>query len=790
MFSQMILTKVQALLDSVTCCPDHVTSLITILGSCGHCLQSSCKVIQVVLSYGNTFNTTPHLVHILHTATRTAIRNRVMCKEVIDELLDYLTIHTDRVEIQETCLECLLQLAQRVSHAWTNTQSNHLLKFCIDQKNNEKLFGQSVRVASYLPVSSVFGSPEAAPDDSMDTGTGSESSKELVKAVMEICEEYCFTKEGYSVVHALNLYAKFAEFDDFIPVFEYTLGNSLQNGSQNSEAFICSCLDVLSQILDSANLCSISIYRSLTKALTTQIVDSSSNSANSFELLSFKSYKCLMLWLERFIDECRKLYERNHSNEKLVTTLKKNVSEITSSLKNVNVSNLPEGLLPTLVAVYFSSSFFHQNQTNQSQWIEAIISKCTNNWVLYKVSRNLMRYGQYESAHELISNILGESRSSKSISWMKVLNFLCIAEKELPNSEDRDFELVLKNYHMALRLLSSFQTKMANQEFQRTFLRLRFEFLDVCDQVLSWVTMARMFQFDDASEYQNNTLGALSQSLHHQWSQLKKVSLSYEELQRSIIDSDHSTRVLLSELQTQCRLLSMSMHALFLHGVASSIRLPEDHEIAEKKILEAKICERVIKSKSQNSWHRLDCLFEVTEWVLQTPLRLPRFFLQCLRSTSVQLITSITQSLSGEATTVFAGDNLTFKTEGVVSQVMSRDKDNGDNRKRATQLTVKRCKVIYQVKLLQAASSRSVAVSKIGFWSSVGDSLMAPSDITDTVRVDRKGYFLSTVLIKPPLPGKYQVQLTLKLMEGDSDIEWNYNLVETVLLKAIDKNIR
>ena len=64
-------------------------------------------------------------------------------------------------------------------------------------------------MASYLPVSSVFGSPEAAPDDSMDTGTGSESSKELVKAVMEICEEYCFTKEGYSVVHALNLYAKF-----------------------------------------------------------------------------------------------------------------------------------------------------------------------------------------------------------------------------------------------------------------------------------------------------------------------------------------------------------------------------------------------------------------------------------------------------------------------------------------------------------------------------------------------------------------------------------------------------
>merc|ERR1712226_888159 len=73
MFSAMIVSKVQALLDSVNCCPDHIVSLITILGSCGHDLESSTKVLQVVTSYANTFNTTPHLVHIINTATSTAI---------------------------------------------------------------------------------------------------------------------------------------------------------------------------------------------------------------------------------------------------------------------------------------------------------------------------------------------------------------------------------------------------------------------------------------------------------------------------------------------------------------------------------------------------------------------------------------------------------------------------------------------------------------------------------------------------------------------------------------------
>ena len=81
-------------------------------------------------------------------------------------------------------------------------------------------------------------------------------------------------------------------------------------------------------------------------------------------------------------------------------------------------------------------------------------------------------------------------------------------------------------------------------------------------------------------------------------------------------------------------------------------------------------------------------------------------------------------------------------------------------------------------------ASRSIN-AKLGLWS-----YSAPSDICDVVHVDKKGYFFSTVLIKPPIPGKYEVRITLKLIEEASDIEWNHNLVESVLLKAIDKNSR
>ena len=106
---------------------------------------------------------------------------------------------------------------------------------------------------------------------------------------------------------------------------------------------------------------------------------------------------------------------------------------------------------------------------------------------------------------------------------------------------------------------------------------------------------------------------------------------------------------------------------------------------------------RMCSFQSQDSPLRLECLNTIIELILQCSLEMPRFFLQCRRCTSVQLLTSITQNLSGEPTTVFAGENLTFKTEGVVTQKLSKNEIDQDS-ETVQRLSVKRCRVIYQVK--------------------------------------------------------------------------------------------
>ncbi|XP_075244740.1 integrator complex subunit 7-like [Convolutriloba macropyga] len=783
MFSAMIISKIQALLDSVTCCPDHIVSLISILGNCGHDLESSSKVVQVVLSYANTFNTTPHLLHIVNTASETAIRNRVMCNEVIDEVLDHLVIHDKRPAVQQTSLACLLKFAQRVPHAWTNEQSNYLLKYTIGQKENDNLFGHCMKVVASLPSSVVFNVTPETTEDAMEVdqnnkkiGVTAKDATEVVKSLMEICEEYCYTKESSSIVAALNFYAKYAEFDDFIPTFEYTVSQLMQSSTENRERLTHECLDVLSQIMESS-LSTYNTYHMLCKVLANQIVQNTRS-----EIISLKSFKELVLWLQCFIGRCRKIYEQSHANEKLTLSLKKNLQELSATLQDVDLKNFPNQLIPNLIAVFCSCYFVNPCENKARAWIETVSLNCPNKWNLYQVARNLLRYGMYAEAKPLLKDIHGECRSSRSLNWIAILLHICDAESIMSDNENRDFDIALESYQCALRVISSYPTKLANQEFQRTFLRLRSEFLDVCSQVQKWVFMGKLFSFDEFDGPQNSaTLGPMADSLLLQWRQLKVIASSYEELQRSIIDADLTTRQIICDLQTQCRLLSLSMYALFLPTVMSVIRLPEEHEVTEKGMLEAKVCEMVLKAKSQDAPLRLECLNAIIELILQCSLEMPRFFLQCRRCTSVQLLTSITQNLSGEPTTVFAGENLTFKTEGVVTQKLSKDEHDQDS-ETVQRLSVKRCRVIYQVKLVQA--SRSIN-AKLGLWS-----YSAPSDICDVVHVDKKGYFFSTVLIKPPIPGKYEVRITLKLIEEASDIEWNHNLVESVLLKAIDKNSR
>ena len=77
------------------------------------------------------------------------------------------------------------------------------------------LFKNSVKVMEVLPVDLVLeedqsNGAEVTPNGS-DAGNGLSppKSKQLMKELMEICENYCFTKSGDGVVESLRLYLKY-----------------------------------------------------------------------------------------------------------------------------------------------------------------------------------------------------------------------------------------------------------------------------------------------------------------------------------------------------------------------------------------------------------------------------------------------------------------------------------------------------------------------------------------------------------------------------------------------------
>ena len=75
-----------------------------------------------------------------------------------------------------------------------------------------------MKVVASLPSSVVFKVTPETTEDAMEVdqnnkkfGVEAKDATEIVKSLMEICEEYCYTKESPSIVAALNFYAKYGK---------------------------------------------------------------------------------------------------------------------------------------------------------------------------------------------------------------------------------------------------------------------------------------------------------------------------------------------------------------------------------------------------------------------------------------------------------------------------------------------------------------------------------------------------------------------------------------------------
>ena len=280
-----------------------------------------------------------------------------------------------------------------------------------------------------------------------------------------------------------------AEFDDFIPTFEFTLKDVLKS-SEDGDLLICKCLAVLHQVLQ-IEQCSLSVYGRLSLVLVNQLCDASPSAS---EVTCARILRSILLWAKTLIDKCQSMLEDNPFDSKLQTSFKQFSSQLKQKFSQIKLKNFPESLLPTLVSTYLSCEFCSGNDEILclNSWLDEVFARCSNQWTAYKIVRNLLACGQFSPTETVVKSLIENCQNVKFLSWLKVLLLIVLSEKCLSEREhSRNFGQMLCDYDSAVRLLSSYTSTMVNEQFQRTFVQLRFEFLDLCKQITEWIFWAQ-----------------------------------------------------------------------------------------------------------------------------------------------------------------------------------------------------------------------------------------------------------------------------------------------------------
>ena len=247
----------------------------------------------------------------------------------------------------------------------------------------------------------------------------------------------------------------------------------------------------------------LSVFGQLCLVLLTQFI-TNVNTLPENTVLKQPSVDCLksfLTWTKCFADKCSTIVDKSASERRKIGVSWKNLrSTIWDKFEKLAVHKMPSSLLSTLVSVRFSICSKEEfkgdsDALREENWLDLVLLSCPNKWVLYKIVRNLMRYGQFSVARYLLSSLIEDCQQSKTLSWFKILALICKCESNVLDEKQRNFQQILIDYHACVRIIEA-QPRLnrSNAEFQKKFTSLRFQFLHVCNQILDVVFWAKTFQ--------------------------------------------------------------------------------------------------------------------------------------------------------------------------------------------------------------------------------------------------------------------------------------------------------
>uniref|UniRef100_A0A0A9W714 Integrator complex subunit 7 n=2 Tax=Lygus hesperus TaxID=30085 RepID=A0A0A9W714_LYGHE len=326
-----------------------------------------------------------------------------------------------------------------------------------------------------------------------------------------------------------------------------------------------------------------------------------------------------------------------------------------------------------------------------SQWIgihqSAIDSALeqTDFWAHYKIARAAARYGNFEVAANIWSNLKGKVSSEHLHFWLTALVHISQAEATLSSKGtllDR-LSASLTYYHKCIAALRAGSSPTNTLAFQCEYSTLRCELLQC---FLQLVSCCHSLCFAPppaiAVAIVNNTRDEL-QRCGHVTNQLRKCAKEFKtcgemywKLYQSAFDADPVSLTNIQIMQHICMLMAHSIDSsaqLNYQGDEPALNLSsQDMSLESQLMLEvcknASLLTKHLDPQLKNvvSHQHVECLMGQVEVFLKSPLCLPRYFFQVLQSTSVKLAVSPQPRVSGEWITVTSGSQLAVKVEGVI----------------------------------------------------------------------------------------------------------------------------
>lgn len=668
-FASNICSKIGEMIQGLATPVEIKLQLLSVFQHMHHDGQTIAQVWKVCTELLPGYPSQQFVVCTLHTLTQLASSSITYIPQQVDLLINYLK-NDPRVCVKTHALRDMKQLANKGAHLWSADNVEELVRYALATP----YLGLKCEVFSVLVALS-----KSVAVDKFELSGGSD--------VLLLCQDCIFHDNVKLAATSVELLTQITihVFQEDIVVQGIDLIQEVSSALETLLLIICTKCDSnesLLQPLMACLQCVVSICDvnpdSCIQFVDTlgSLVDRSSDACimplcATLCALGNKRAGVMVCWQQDLISKIREL-----SSQPVVTKEQAKIIVMVCTL-----------LFQTSIDKQWSP----QDDAAVTKGIEFV-----DLWSSYKIARQATRYGQYQFALKIFSNLCNRVSSEHLHFWLVSLSEMsqaeyCIQQKAVKNNLDVEEYLpkAISHYMKAISALKAATSPLHSLTFQCEYARLRSEVLQAhlqlqlaCSCVKTSPPPAIAASVAAATRDELQKCGRVVTQIRKCAKEFRSLADQYGALYQSIFDADPKSLTNVQLLHQSCLLVAQAIDKMAQHNQGIGITIGEEDilpiEYAKQTVENfrmADACRRtsalirdfVVDSEDRMIGRQeIDYLLNISNEMVLMPLCLPRFFFQELQSTSIKLAISPQPKVNGEPIIIQNTSQLAVKVEGVV----------------------------------------------------------------------------------------------------------------------------